>query len=202
MLGLSSKARKPHHDSDKTQTNKPEWRPIFLKLFLKQPVFLDHIFETKTLPRFPLVLSDRADIVWVSSGYHYLHSIFRPHAFRYWFLPYVYLTIIPWARVGYEMVNSLISSKREWNNCFIKFLKFQKFEVRNPSEIEKIMMKMRRCVTPCGQTDVDSSQKTFLAFSRTVLLNVGIDPNFPQNSFFFLFWLYSEKNFAFRRKHF
>ena len=26
---------------------------------------------------------------------------------------------------------------------------------------------MRCCVTPCGQTDVGSSQKTFLVFSRT-----------------------------------
>ena len=43
-----------------------------------------------------------------------------------------YLTIIPRARVGYEMIDSqrgaqrrvgynhLISNKREWNNCFIK----------------------------------------------------------------------------------
>ena len=46
-----------------TQTNKPEWRTIFLKHFLKQPVFLKHIFETKTLLRFPLVLSDHADVV-------------------------------------------------------------------------------------------------------------------------------------------
>ena len=42
------------------------------------------------------------------------------------------LTIIPWVRVGYEMVDSqldakrlfghihLISNKHEWNNCFIK----------------------------------------------------------------------------------
>ena len=41
---------------------------------------------------------------------------------------FIYLTIIPWARVGYEMVNSaitnLISNKREWNNCFIKFSPF------------------------------------------------------------------------------
>ena len=28
----------------------------------------------------------------------------------------IYLTIIPWVRVGY---NHLISNKREWNNCFI-----------------------------------------------------------------------------------
>ena len=36
-----------------------------------------------------------------------------------------YLTIIPRARVGYEMITRrvgyhLISNKREWNNCFIK----------------------------------------------------------------------------------
>ena len=31
-----------------------------------------------------------------------------------------YLTIIPRARVGYEMVDHLISNKRKWNNCFIK----------------------------------------------------------------------------------
>ena len=62
-----------------------------------------------------------------------------------------------------------ISNKREWNNCFIKFLKLQKFEVRNTSEKSEKMnlMKMRCCVTPCGQTDVGSSEKTFLAFSRT-----------------------------------
>ena len=32
-----------------------------------------------------------------------------------------YLTIIPWARVGYELaITNLVSNKREWNNCFIK----------------------------------------------------------------------------------
>ena len=69
-----------------------------------------------------------------------------------------YLTIIPWALVGYAMVNianearsaelamiSLISKARSWNNCFIKFFKLQKFgstkyerkKGENPSEIEK-----------------------------------------------------------------
>ena len=44
---------------------------------------------------------------------------------------HVFLTIIPRARVGYEVIDSqvakcrvgynhLISNKREWNNCFIK----------------------------------------------------------------------------------
>ena len=36
----------------------------------------------------------------------------------------MYLTIIPLALVGYEMLdignNHFISNKREWNNCFIK----------------------------------------------------------------------------------
>ena len=39
-----------------------------LKHFLKQPVFLKHISETKTSPRFPLVLSEHADVVWASWG--------------------------------------------------------------------------------------------------------------------------------------
>ena len=47
IIFFNSKARKWRHDSDKTQTNKPEWRTIFLKHFLKQPAFLKHIFETK-----------------------------------------------------------------------------------------------------------------------------------------------------------
>ena len=84
-------------------------------------------------------------------------------------------------RVGTELklmgklehwITSLISNKREWNNCFIKFIKLQNFEVRNMSEkSEKIraksktkLMEMRCCVTPRGQTDVGSSQKAFLAF--------------------------------------
>ena len=65
-------------------------------------------------------------------------------------------------------------------------------EVRNTSEkSEKIernrenLMKMRCCVIPCGQTDVGSSQKHFLAFRE--LLNVGIDPNFQPKNFLFFF---------------
>ena len=38
------------------------------------------------------------------------------------------------------------------------------------------------CVRPFGQTDADSSQEHFLPFR--VLLNVGIDPKFPQKRFF------------------
>ena len=53
-------------------------------------------------------------------------------------------------------ITSLISNKREWNNCFIKFLKLQKVEVRNTSEKSekcernqiKYLVKMGCCVTP------------------------------------------------------
>ena len=58
-------------------------------------------------------------------------------------------------------------------------------EVRNTSEkskkilakSEKILIKVRCCEIPGGQTDEGSSQKHFLPFR--VLLNVGINPNFP-----------------------
>ena len=54
-------------------------------------------------------------------------------------------------------------------------------------------MKMRCCVIPCAQTDVGSSQKHFLPFY--VILNVGIDPNFPKKKFFFSFLpLFKEKD--------
>ena len=100
-------------------------------------------------------------------------------------------------------ITSLISNKREWNNCFIKFLNsknypnsksYEKYEIRarKSERIEKNSMKMRCCVVPSGQTDVGSSQKHFLTFR--VLLNVDIDPNFPQKNFVFFFWLYSGEN--------
>ena len=46
-------------------------------------MFLNHFFETKTLPAFPLALSKHASLVWLSRGSSYLHSIFRPRALRY-----------------------------------------------------------------------------------------------------------------------
>ena len=43
------------------------------------------------------------------------------------------------ARSAELAITTLITNKREWNNCFIKFLKLQEFEVRNIGEIsEKI----------------------------------------------------------------
>ena len=61
---------------------------------------------------------------------------------------------------------------------------------------------MRCCVTTFGQTDVQlitKKKKHFLRFR--VLLNVGIDPNFPQKNLFSFLALF-EKKIAFRRKHF
>ena len=71
------------------------------------------------------------------------------------------------ARSAESAITSLISDKHEWDNCFIKFFKPQKFEVQSKGEkSEKIrakskknVMKMQCCVTPCCQTDVGSSQK-------------------------------------------
>ncbi len=40
---LNSEAREWHHDSDKTQTNKPKWRTIFIKPFIKEPMILTHL---------------------------------------------------------------------------------------------------------------------------------------------------------------
>ena len=41
-------------------------------------------------------------------------------------------------------ITSLISNKREWNNCFIKFLKLQKFEVKFEIPAEKAREKALR----------------------------------------------------------
>jgi len=95
---------------------------------------------------------------------------------------------------------SLISNKREWNNCFIKFLKLQKFEVRNtsakkrenPSEIaKKLDEDAMLCNTLWSDRRRLITKKHFLPFR--VLLNVGIDPNFPQKSFFFSFGFIQRK---------
>ena len=49
------------------------------------------------------------------------------------------------ARSAELAITSLISNKREWNDCFIKFLKLQKSEVRNTSEkSEKIRAKSKK----------------------------------------------------------
>ena len=63
-------------------------------------------------------------------------------------------------------ITSLISNKREWNNCFVKFLKLQKFGSTKYERKRENLMKMRRCGMPSGQTDAGPSQK-ILTFSRT-----------------------------------
>ena len=79
-------------------------------------------------------------------------------------------------------------------------------EVRNTSKkSEKIRGKSRKLdedAMLCNtlRPDVGSSQKQFLPFR--VLLNVGIDPNFPQKLVFYLYWLHSKRNFAFWQNFF
>ena len=49
------------------------------------------------------------------------------------------------ARRAELAITSLISNKREWNNCFIKFLNSKSLEVRNTSEkSEKIRANDRK----------------------------------------------------------
>ena len=66
------------------------------------------------------------------------------------------------------------------------------------AKLEKNLMKMQCCVMPCGQTYVGSSQKHFLPFRA--LLNVGIDPNFPQQKLFFCFFGFIQRKFRFVAK--
>ena len=113
------------------------------------------------------------------------------------------------ARSAELAITSLISNQPECNNCFIKFLKLQKFEIRakKARKSERNRKKLDEGVMLCNTLWSDRRRlitkfrliTNFLPFR--VLLNVGIDPNFPQKSFFFLFWLYSE-NFVFRRNIF
>ena len=65
-----------------------------------------------------------------------------------------------------------------------------KYERENPSEIEENLMKMRNTLWSGRRRLI--RKKHFLPFR--VLLNVGIDPNFVQKSFFFsLLALFREK---------
>ena len=75
------------------------------------------------------------------------------------------------ARSAELAITSLISNKCEWNNCFSKF--FNK-NLRNTSENHLVIRHLG-----------SSQKKHFLPFR--VLLNVGIDPNFPQRVFLFFF---------------
>ena len=71
------------------------------------------------------------------------------------------------ARSTKSAITSLISNKCEWNYCLLNSLNSQnlKYEIRVNSK--KNLMKMRCCITPCGETDLRSLQKTFLTFSGT-----------------------------------
>ena len=105
-------------------------------------------------------------------------------------------------------ITSLISNKCEWNNYrFIKFLKLQKFEVRNtsakkrenPSEIAK---KLDEDAMLCNTLWSDRLITKNISYLFGYFLTSALIQTFHKKVFFFLFWLYSEKNIAFRRKHF
>ena len=74
-------------------------------------------------------------------------------------------------------ITSLISKRREWNNCFIKFLKLQIFEERNTSEKKpenssEIEKKRDGDAMLCNTLWSDrrrliTQKKTFLACSHT-----------------------------------
>ena len=59
--------------------------------------------QSKHRIRFTLPARGTSDVIWKELSYQL-----------------IYLTIIPRLRVGFEMVDHLISNKRQWNNCFIK----------------------------------------------------------------------------------
>ena len=69
--------------------------------------------------------NDHGDTTWISCMVGRMIDLYVYIAvlssFRVFLYSLIYLTIIPQARVGYEMVdNHLILNKGEWNNCFIK----------------------------------------------------------------------------------
>ena len=75
-------------------------------------------------------------------------------------------------------ITSLISNKREWNNCFIKFLKLQKFgstkyertEERKSERNKKKKLDEDVMLSNILRSDrlrLIAKKKTFLAFSRT-----------------------------------
>ena len=73
------------------------------------------------------------------------------------------------------LLNSLNSKSLEVQNTGEKS---EKIRTKSIKRGEDAMLR----IIPCGQTDAGSSQKQFLPFR--VLLNFGIDPNFPQQGFF------------------
>ena len=80
-----------------------------------------------------------------------------------------------------------------------------KYERKKQENLSKIKKKLDEDAMVCNTLWSDrrrvNNKKHILPFR--VLLNVGIDPNFPPPQFFFLpFGLYSEKNYAFLGKHF
>ena len=90
------------------------------------------------------------------------------------------------ARSAELTITSLISNKREWNNCFIRFLKLQKFEVRNTSEkSDKIyLMKMRNVLRDTLWSDRRRLITKNISCLFAYFLTSALHPNFPQKGFF------------------
>ena len=93
------------------------------------------------------------------------------------------------ARSAALTITSLISNKHEWNNCFIRFLKLQKFEVRNTSEeSDKIdLMKMRNVLRNTLWSDRRRLITKNISCLFAYFLTSALHPNFPQKDFFFGF---------------
>ena len=111
-----------------SSTNRLEFSAI------SREIFRDKIFNTAGFEfrgQFPYLdkLQYAGFIQWVESQSDYQKFTIQCLVFN----KYIYLTVIPRTRVGYELLDSgrgakhrvgyhkLISNKREWNNCFIKY---------------------------------------------------------------------------------
>ena len=87
-----------------------------------------------------------------------------------WYDMIWYLTIIPRTRVGYELLDSgrgakhrvgyhkLISNKREWNNCFIKYQTLDKFTkisgILFPTGYRKIIVYINQSKSNCQLSQI------------------------------------------------
>ena len=86
--------------------------------------------------------------------------------------------------------------------CVCKIELHQPAASLDPKRIVLVDVVLTPCVvTPCGQTDVLAHHKKhFLPFR--ILLNVGIDPNFPQKKCFSSFLALFREKFCFPTKTF
>ena len=107
----------------------------------------------------------------------------------------IYLTIIPRTCVGYELLDSgrgakhrvgyhkLISNKREWNNCFIKYQTLDKFTkisgILFPTGYRKIIVYINQSKSNCQLSQImhDSVRLSARMEKKTIFKHVPIlDP--------------------------